>query len=201
MTKLFFKILFFSLIFSSFISCATFPKNIENQYIINKENVFSLNGKYSLNEIYRGSLTDSTSFSFSKSDLGFNHTFFDEIDSRISAKRIEIDSSKNYSFVLKVLNSKNIEIIYLENITTIRRQTIKYKLKGDGYLYLKNRNFKIKGIPYLIGSFDVKKIRLTLNKEKNLLLETSEFSSGGVALLMVYPVGKLKYQKIYERKE
>lgn len=201
MTKKIFKILFFSLIFSSFISCATFPKNIENQYIINKENVFSLNGKYSLNEIYRGSLTDSTSFSFSKSDLGFNHTFFDEIDSRISAKRIEIDSSKNYSFVLKVLNSKNIEIIYLENITTIRRQTIKYKLKGDGYLYLKNRNFKIKGIPYLIGSFDVKKIRLTLNKEKNLLLETSEFSSGGVALLMVYPVGKLKYQKIYERKE
>ena len=186
---------------SSFISCATFPKTIENQYIINKENVITLNGKYSLNEIYRSSLTDSTSFSFSKSDLGFNHTFFDEIDSRISAKRIEIDSSKNYYFVLKVLNSKNIEIIYLENKATIRQQTIKYKLKGDGYLYIKNRNFKIKGIPYLIGSFDVKKIRLTLNKEKNLLLETSEFSSGGVALLMVYPVGKLKYQKIYERKE
>jgi len=184
----------------SFISCATFPKNIANQYIINKENVNSLNGKYSLNEMYRSSLTDSTSFSFSNSDVGFNHTFFDEIDSRMFAKRIEIDSLKSYYFVLKVLNSKNIEIIYLENESSIRRQTIKYNLK-DGYVYLKNRNFKIKGIPYLIGDFGIKKIRVTLNKEKNLLLETSEFSSGGVALLMVHPVGKLKYQKIYERKE
>lgn len=201
MTKKIFKILFFSLIFSSFISCATFPKNIENQYIINKENVNSLNGKYSLNEIYRSSLTDSTSFSFSTRDIGGPLTFFDEIDSKMLAERIVIDSSKSYYFILKVLDSKHMEIDYLENEKTIRQQTIKYKLKGDGYLYLKNRNFKIKGIPYLIGSFDVKKIRLTLNKEKNLLLETSEFSSGGVALLMVYPVGKLKYQKIYERKE
>ena len=186
---------------SSFISCATFPKTIENQYIINKENVNSLNGKYSLNEIYRSSLTDSTSFSFSTRDIGGPLTFFDEIDSRMFAKRIVIDSSKSYYFILKVLDSKHMEIDYLENEKSIRQQTLKYKLKGDGYIYLKNRSFKIKGVPYLFGDFSVKKIRLTLNKEKNLLLETSEFSSGGVAFLMIYPVGKLKYQKIYKRKE
>lgn len=186
---------------SSFISCATFPKSIEYKYILNKENINSLNGKYSLKEINRSSLTDSTSFSFSNADIGFNHTFFDEIDSRMLARSIEIDSSKSYCFILKVLNSKNIEIDYLENEKSIRQQTIKYKLKDDGYVYLKNRNFKIRGVPYLFGDFDVKKIRLTLNKDKNLLLETSEFTSGGVALLMVYPVGKMKYQKIYERKE
>jgi hypothetical protein len=201
MTKLFFKILFFSLMIRSFISCATFPKTIENQYIINKENVNSLNGKYSLNEIYRSSLTDSTSFSYSTRDIGGPLTFFDEIDSRMFAKRIVIDSSKSYYFILKVLDSKHMEIDYLENEKSIRQQTLKYKLKGDGYIYLKNRSFKIKGVPYLFGDFSVKKIRLTLNKEKYLLLETSEFSSGGVALLMIYPVGKLKYQKIYKRKE
>ncbi|MCJ7758710.1 MAG: hypothetical protein MUP24_11270 [Gillisia sp.] len=201
MKKVFFKILFFSLMISSFISCATFPKSTEYKYILNKENINSLNGKYSLKEINRSSLTDSSSFSFSKSDIGFNHTFFDEIDSRMLARSIEIDSSKSYCFILKVLNSKNIEIDYLENEKSIRQQTIKYKLKDDGYVYLKNRNFKIRGVPYLFGDFDVKKIRLTLNKDKNLLLETSEFTSGGVALLMIYPVGKMKYQKIYERKE
>ena len=186
---------------SSFISCATFPITAGYQNIINKENINSLNGKYSLKEIYRSSLTDSTSFSFSTRDIGGPLTFFDEIDNRMFAKRIVIDSSKSYYFILKILNSKKIEIDYFENEKSVRRQTIRYKLKDDGYVYLKNRNFKIKGIPYLIGSIDVKKIRLTLNKEKNLLLETSEFSSGGIALLMVYPVRKLKYQKIYERKE
>jgi len=186
---------------SSFISCATFPKTKKNKYSIIKEKVNSLNGKYALKEIYRSSLTDSTSFSFSPRDSGNNLTFFDEIDSRMFAKSIEIDSSKGYYFILKVTNYKKIEIDYLENETSIRQQTIKYKFKGDGYIYLKNRNFKIKGVPYLFGDFDVKKIRLTLNEEKNLLLETSEFISGGVALLMVVPTGKTKYQKIYERKE
>ena len=183
------------------ISCATFPKTVENQHIINKENVNSLNGKYSIKEIYRSSLTDSASFSYSAKDIGGPRTFFDEIDNRMLAKPIEIDSFKSYCFVLKVLNSKHIEIGYLENETRIRQQTIKYKLKDDGYLYVKYRNFKIRGIPYLFGDFDHKKIRLTLNKDENLLLQTSKFSSGGVALLMVYPVGKEKYLKIYERKD
>lgn len=201
MKKLFNKIFLFVLIISSIVSCANFPKAIVNPYIINEENINSVNGKYYFKELNRSSLTDSTSFSYSKTDIGFTHTFFDEIDSRLFTKPIEIDSSESYSFELKVLNSKRIELNYLENEKTIRHHIIKYKIKDDGYLYIKNRNFKIKGIPYLFGEFNVKKNRITLNKENNLIFESSEFSSGGVALLMVYPVGKAKYQKIYERIE
>lgn len=195
------RYIFSFLIISSIVSCATFPRAIVNPYSVNEENINSLNGKYSIIEISRSSLTDSTSFSYSKKDIGFDHTIFDEIDSRLLTKRIEIDSSKNYALELKILNPKRIGLYYFQNEKAIRQLMIKYKIKDDGYLYLKNRNFKIKGIPYLFGEINVKKNRITLNKESNLIFESSEFSSGGVALLMVYPVGKAKYQKIYKRIE
>ena len=199
MKKLFIKIFLFVLIIISIVSCASFPKVIVNPYIINEENINSLNGRYSINEINRISLTDSASFSYSKTDIGFKHTIFNEIDSRLFTKSIDIDSSERYFCELKVLNSNKIELNFLENEKSIRQYIIKCKLKEDGYLYLKNKNFKIKGIPYLFGEFNIKRNRITLNKENNLIFECSEFSSGGVALLMVYPVGKAKYQKTYKR--
>ena len=92
------------------------------------------------------------------------------------------------------------EFNYFEDDSIIKQNTIKYRFKDDGYVHLKHKNFKIIGIPYVFGGFDTKRNRITLNKDTNLLFETSEFSSGGVALLMVYPIGKMKYQKIYQRK-
>jgi len=181
-------------------SCATFPESSNKQHLINKENVQSLNGIYSLTEISRSSLVDSSSFAFSETDLGFKHTFYDELSRGMFSRRMVMDSLKVYHFVLNVLNDTTIEIDYLENGISFIKKQVSYKLKDDGYAYLKNGNFKIRGIPYLFGSIDVKKIRLTLNNEQDLLFETSEFSSGGVALLMVYPIGKMKYQKIYQRK-
>jgi hypothetical protein len=189
----------FFLIAVSIAGCATFPKDMVNPITMNDQNIHSLNGNYLFFEINRSPLTDSTSFSYSESDIGFHHTIFDEIDSRFFAKSIKIDSSKSYSFDLNVLNTKRLELNYLENETVIKRHTVRYSIKEDGYLYLKKRNFKIKGIPYFFGEFNVKKNRMTLNKENNLIFESSEFSSGGVALLMVYPLGKAKYRKTYER--
>lgn len=187
------------LLLGSALGCASFPKKTETPQYLNKNNINALNGKYSLKEISRSSLTDSTSFSYSKNDIGFNHTFFDEIDSRFYA--IEIDSSKSYYFTLKIINTKKIKINLIKDDSIIKQKIIGFRLKDDGYIYLKNNNFKIRGIPYVFGDFNKKRIRLTLNKDNNLLFETSEFESGGVALLMVVPIGKMKYQKIYQRIE
>jgi hypothetical protein len=55
------------------------------------------------------------------------------------------------------------------------------------------------GVPYLFGGFNKKRNRITLNKDHNLLFETSEFRSGGLFLLIVSPLGKLKYEKVYQR--
>ena len=181
------------------ISCGHFPKNIINPHITTTENIQLLNGKYTMYEIVRKPLTDSTAISYSKADIGFNHTFYDELDRGLFSKTLKIDSLKSYNFTLQILNSKKIQINYFENGIKIRQHTINYKLKTDGYVYLRNKNFKVNGIPYLIGEFNVKRSRLTLNNKKQLIFQSSQFSSGGIALLMVYPLGKAKYQKIYQR--
>lgn len=178
-------------------SCASFPKNIENPHFLHRDNINSLNGKYDVIGFHPDSITDRAILNH----LGFSYypTFYDEIDNNWLSKSIKINTSKSYSFILKILNFKKLKIYYIENDVVISEKEIKYKLKKDGYLYLKNKNLRFLGIPYLFGEIDLKRIRLTLNKEHNLLFELSEFESGGLFLLMVYPVGKTKYKKIFSR--
>ena len=169
---------------------------------IRVDSIQQLNGKYSIREIYSGTTKDTTSaWNFSESDSGHNPTFFDEINNGMFVKNIKTDASNSYTFKLNILNSKQIEINYYKNNHIIRQNTIRYKLKDDGYFYLKNRNFKIKGIPYVLGGFFYKRNRITLNTDNNLLFETSEFMSVGMFLLRVAPYSKMKYEKIYQRLE
>tara|TARA_R110000868_G_C10891704_1_gene763661 strand:+ start:1180 stop:1791 length:612 start_codon:yes stop_codon:yes gene_type:complete len=182
--------------------CVTFPKKIEISHYLSKANMNALNGKYNIEEIYSGPTKDTTSsWNFSNSDLGHIPTFYDEFNNGIFTKLLNRDSSNIYTFTLKILNTKKIEINYFENDIAIARNILRYKLKDDGYVYLKNKNFKLVGIPYVFGGFSNKRNRLTLNNDNNLLFETSEFRSGGLFLLMVNPYSKMKYEKIYERME
>lgn len=181
------------------LGCASFPKKTPSPYL-NASNINDLNGKYAIKEIYSGPTKDTTSsWNFTDSDLGTYPTFFDELDNRFLKKAIVIDNEKRYFLGLEILNSKKIKLNFIKDGHIFKQKTIRFILKDDGYIYLCNNNFKSRGIPYIIGDFNKKRIRLTLNKDNDLLFETSEFSSGGLFLLMVYPIGKMKYEKIYHR--
>ena len=196
------RVIIYYLVLSLAFGCATFPKKRAPSNIIRLDSVQQLNGKYSMREIYSGPTKDTTSaWNFSESDSGHNPTFFDEINNGMFVKHIKTDTSNSYTFTLEILNSKQIEIKYCKDDYIIRQNQIRYKLKDDGYFYLKNRNFKIKGIPYVLGGFFYKRNRITLNTDNNLLFETSEFMSVGMFLLRVAPYSKMKYEKIYQRLE
>ena len=180
-------------------SCASFPNRVPPSPI-NKTNLINLNGTYSLKHNHAASTTDSTSMWYSsEAELSPNYTFFDELNNGVFVKSIKIDTSKQYTFFLKILNSNKMQLDYHENDSIIRSNKIRYSLRNDGYVYLHHRNFKIIGIPYLFGGFHKKRNRLTLTLEQNLHFETSEFMSGGIFLLKVVPLNKSKYQKIYKR--
>jgi len=180
-------------------SCVSFPKRVPSSPI-NKTSLSNLNGTYSLKHNHAASTTDSTSMWYlSEDELSPNYTFFDELNNGVFVKSMNIDTSKQYKFTLKILNSKKMQLDYIENDSIIRGNRIRYKLKKDGFVYLHYRNFKIIGIPYLFGGFHKKRNRLNLTTENNLHFETSEFMSGGLFLLKVAPLNKTKYQKIYER--
>ena len=180
-------------------SCASFPKRVPTSHI-DKTNISNLNGTYSLKHNHAGSTTDSTSiWNLSEAELSPNYTFFDELNNGVFVKSMNIDTSKQYKFTLKIMNSRKMQLDYLENDSIIRSNRIRYKLKEDGFVYLYHRNFKVIGIPYLFGGFNKKRNRLTLTTENNLHFETSEFMSGGILLLKVVPLNKTKYEKIYKR--
>ena len=182
--------------------CGSFPKRTVPAQYLNKNNINALNGKYTIKAIYSGPTKDTTSaWNFSDSDLGIYPTFFDELNNGLLVKSIKTDPSKIYTFSLKILSTKKLEFNYFEDDSIIKQNTIKYRFKDDGYVYLKHKNFKIIGIPYVFGGFNTKRNRITLNKDTNLLFETSEFKSGGLFLLMINPYSKMKYEKIYQRIE
>ena len=184
-----------------------FRKKKGFSHSLNIKNINALNGKYNIKAIYSGTTKDtSSSNNFSDADLDHYPTLFDELNNGIFVKAIKLDSLKSYTFSLKILNTKRFEIDFFEDDSIIRQNTMRYKLKDDGYIYIKHRNIKIIGIPYLMGGFKNKRSRLTLNKDNNLLFETTEFRSGGVFYLgFLVPVinfgSKMKYEKTYQRIE
>ncbi len=181
--------------------CACFPKKQETTQYLNKGNINALNGTYGIKPIYASQTVDSTSMWYSERNLTSYSTLFKELDSRIIQKEIDIEEGKMYGMGLEILNEKIIKLKFIKEDSIVKQKRIGYRLKDDGYLYLKNNNFKMRGIPYLLGDFNKKRSRITLNKENNLLFETSEFSSGGLFFLKVYPIAKMKYEKVFERIE
>lgn len=181
------------------LGCASFPKRVPPSHL-NAANVHNLNGTYNLTESLSAATTDSTSiWNLSESDLSMYPTFFDELNNGILVKGIPIDSTKQYSFSLKILDSKKMQFDYLENDSLVCRNLVRYKLKKDGFVNINHKNFKIFGIPYFFGGFDKKRSRLSLTPENDLLFETSEFRSGAILFLIMDPMTKMKYEKIYKR--
>ena len=185
-----------------FTGCASFPKNSETVKSSKITNINDFNGKYTLAHNEYLSKKDSTSTAnYSDVNLSQYPTFFDEFNNGMLVKKLKVDFIQYYTFSLKVLNSKRIEVSYLKNDSIIRQQTMRYKLKANGYINVKHRNFKILGIPYVLGAFIKKRKRLTLNANNDLIFETVEAMSGGAFLLQVVPYLKTYYAKNYKRIE
>ncbi|RED49989.1 hypothetical protein [Seonamhaeicola aphaedonensis] len=187
------------------LGCASFPKTQTPSIChINLNNINLIEGTYAMKHCYPDSKDSIIYKSVFNEDLNRYPTLFEEINNGILVKRLKMNSEKEYTFSLKILNLKRIEIDYLEDNLVVRKNSVRYKLKEDGFVHIKHRNFKIIGIPYVLGGINKKRTRLALFEDNNLLLEASEFESGGV----FYPgfiipainfASKSKYKKIYQR--
>ncbi|WP_139062402.1 hypothetical protein [Aquimarina megaterium] len=160
-------------------NCASFPKNKINRTFLNTQNIKSLNGEFSI--------VAKEADSVSKKHWVYNN-FFKEVNRDRLKDRLKDDlilsPLKTYSFRIGILSEKSIKISFIENNESIKELVCEYKLKNDGYLYLKNRNLKLVGIPYIMGRLDIKKMRITLDKKNNLITEVAEHNSGAGLLVM-----------------
>ncbi len=173
-------------------SCASFQENVINPNLLTEKNISELNGKYKILNIEADSI---------KNKYWASNNFFTELESKISPISDKLDYLKTYHFEINVLSKKRIQINYIENDKIYRKRVIKGKLKKDGYFYLKNKNVKLWGIPYLAGAIHINKTRISKTDNGNLIFDLTHHQSGAF-LLLVFPGGaNWEYRNTYERTE
>jgi len=174
-------------------SCATFPKSSLSQRLLTQNDLTRINGQYKV-RAEKDSLLDNTYIDY--------HSAFEKFyrgKGRGSKDTMKIDNLDNYSFELKLVENQKVEITYLKDKISFRKFTLEYQLKNDGFIYLKNKNFKVSGIPYLFGGIDIRKLRLTTFD--NYLIIEEVYHSSGAALLIFGDSKTWNYTHKYERNE
>lgn len=166
------------IIFISLSSCASFKKGLENENPITKNNLNTLESIYNNNS----KRTDSLIKKWNRKGI-VSGNFLNEIDRKLIKDTLHMDTLKVYKFELKILSKKRLAILYIENDSIFRQVILKYKIKKDGYVYLKNKNVQPLLIPYLCGAIDIKRMRLSLNKSNELVLDMSHHRSGAFLIV------------------
>ena len=172
-------------------SCATFKSEFQNEVKLNTTNINSVNGRYKILPIK----IDTTNEKYNQYKLEDN--FLVEIERKpfASFKNKYDEDEINYFVELEIRNPNLLEIRFLKEDKVFNSKNVKVKLKKDGYLYLKNENVKFWGIPYLFGAMDINKIRISVDKENNLVLDTTNFRGGAIFLIGFINGGKTLYRK------
>ena len=164
-------------------SCASFNKNhsFKNEVKLNENSISLLNGSYTVNPSIELNKGRSGKIYFTdKGDLNRTnlYNFFNN-----SSRSLNDFQDSTYLVKLKVIN-KNEILIYQYNIDQkMDSILLKYKLKSNGYIYIKNKNFKINGVPYLFGGFELNRIRMTVSNENNLVINSAHYFYGSFLIL------------------
>ncbi|MBL85666.1 MAG: hypothetical protein CMO82_03285 [Winogradskyella sp.] len=177
-----------------FQSCASFDKEFVNPNPLKTQNLHNLEGTYDIANIVFDSIKNEKVSYFNT-----HANFFKEIDRKLIKDTLGLNNTNDYKFELKVLNPKKIKISYLKNGEIIRERDIKTKLKKDGFLYLSNKNLQFLGVPYIFGAFDIKKVRLTLSKNNDLIFDVSNIRSGAGLLIVFLTYKEWQYKREYKR--
>lgn len=155
-------------------SCATFKPNSEMKYL-SETTLKEISG------IYDGK------------SLMYN------LDRNLLRNTLILDNSKLYTVELNLISENELEAKYFEDGILFEKKIFKVVYKNDGYLYLDNKNFKIVLIPYIFGRIDIQRVRISLDKNGDLIFEVSHFSSGAGLLIIELHMKTDRNKYIYKR--
>lgn len=188
------KILLLLIVVTCLTNCAVYDKNLNNTNPLDKENIHQLNGQYHITEIGIDSVNQVY-----HSQMWTENNFLKEIDRKLLKDTLQLDSMKKYTVALKIINEKKLKITYLENDIVFRERFLKIKLKKDGYLHLKNKNIGFVLVPYIFGAVDVKRTRLTLDKDENLVFDVYNHRSGAIGGVGFLSGNTQRYRRLYQK--
>lgn len=166
----------------TFLSCATIPKykDADLSAIKNISNIEGVYENVPSNVEYRAYKT---------------------FDNAINWRKSKDDTIKFSSVKVKVLGDKLIQFTFLNTSNATKVINAKYKLKRNGFVTLKNRNFKLTGLPYVFGGYQINKVELGLTNQNQLILNETKIDEG--AILIIIPAGfpKDTFMYKFERKD
>ena len=196
------KICLLILILGTLLSCASFSEKVafNNQIILKKESISKINGTYEI-----GSLTAIRKFENTKpkrieNDSLNRFSLFETIKETNQELRDNINKDiKNYKVKIEIVNDKRISFSLLKNEMKIDSIEMNFKIRKDGFLYLKNNNFRTELIPILCGNFEVERTKIGINRDNNLTISNSYFLYGAI-LIIIGDTKKSNFSSEYKRK-
>lgn len=177
--------------------CALFKSKyqVDQNKILTKENLIKINSAYNDAPI----LTILKNQLFPKKTYESDTSYRFRLSAYISKNEIEKEARVNKQYIkLQLLDNNHLAFIRISNLINVDTIVFKYVLKNDGYLYLKNNNFKINGFPFIFGGYEINRRRIGLNSEDNLIFESSYYIYGA-ALIFIGDDRKVKQSSLFKK--
>lgn len=186
-----YKYLFGLLISLLGIGCLSYPETVSN-VPVSDQTMTSLEGVYEF-EPYLVDYNSEEEFAPVRSfDALLNRTILrGPSESWIPVGR---------SFEIK-FSENRINFIWDNEAGGKQEVSLKMELDEDDYLRIKNKNFKVIMIPYLLGGVDVTKVRMTINERGDLVCDVINHRSGAVLFVAFANSNTWKFRLVFKRKE
>ncbi|WP_298512378.1 hypothetical protein [uncultured Kordia sp.] len=155
----------------SFTSCASYSNKIskKERLKLTKNNIQKIEGVYE----YQAFRT----FEANRKSMYDVDNDIENLDYYILGTRLSLNPIK-HTVEVKIVSKDKISFTFKRNDVFVSERTIKMKLRSNGFLHLKNKHVKVKGIPLLVGGITSDKMRIGISKNDDLLLNYAHDSFG-----------------------
>lgn len=102
------------------------------------------------------------------------------------------------SVTVSVTDDRKLAFTFLDRNQKRYQYAVKYKLK-DGNVFLRNKNFILQGIPFLLGGYKLNRSELSLTSTGDLLLRSAEREDGAILLIFPASLPPSHFENVYRR--
>ncbi len=110
------------------------------------------------------------------------------------------DTTYFSAFNIRILNDRTLSFSFSNSLGRTETKNIKYRMKNNGFIFLRNRNFRLTGIPYILGYYDIKKMEIGLTEKNELIINGVEKGEGAILIVLGSGYPKTNFSLTYDRK-
>jgi hypothetical protein len=123
---------------------------------------------------------------------------YNSLNGKLNWRARQIDTTQFTSVKFKILNEKRLKLDFMLEEDLVKSKIIKYRLRNNGFIKLRNRNLKVTGIPYIFGGYEMEKYDIGLTKTGDLILHGYNERAGGF-LIVLSGGNAFKVKRTFER--